>query len=213
MKKEIFTFTSAIIILSLISCSSQIIHFENNTFEVINRDIVSINNPKNTLKLNNKVGDGVAIIKNFDFNEGTIDLELKGENKPQKSFVGIAFNIQNDSTYEAIYFRAFNFQSDKKIRREHSVQYISKPDYEWRFLRNNYKRQFEAEYPRQPSPNDWFGIQVKIDDKKVCVYDKKTNTELLSVKRLASQVSNKIGLWTGYNSKGEFRNLKIKKKE
>ncbi len=209
MKKEILILATSFMILILMGCSSHIIHFGIDNLDVINRDIVSISNSKNTLTLNNKIGSGMAIIKNLDFDEGVIELELKGENNPQKSFVGIAFNIQNDSTYEAVYFRPFNFQSDKKLRREHSVQYIYHPKYGWRFLRTNNEGQFESEFPRQPAPDDWFGVRIKIDDKKVQVYDQETNTELLSIKRLTKQVSNRIGLWTGFNSKGGFRNLKI----
>jgi hypothetical protein len=185
--------------------------FEKGKLDMINRDIVSIDDSKTSLVLNRKRGDGMAIINDFKFDKGIINLELKGENNPGKSFVGIAFNIQNDSTYEAVYFRPFNFQSDEKVRREHSVQYIYHPKYTWQFLRTNYEGQFESDYPRQPMPDEWFGVNVKIDDKKVYVYDQETSTELLAIDRLTKQVSNRIGLWTGFNSKGEFRNLKIKK--
>ena len=195
--------------LTFISCSEKITRLTDENLDVVNRDILSIDEDLNTVSLNAKLGDGFAIIENVNFDVGTIELELKGENNPGKSFLGIAFNIQNDSTYEAIYFRPFNFQSGKKIRREHSVQYIYEPKHTWRFLRTNYPEQFEAEYPRQPSPDEWFGVQVKIDSKKVYVYDRESNTELLSVERLGNQVSNKIALWTGNNSKGDFRNLKI----
>jgi len=34
---------------------------------------------------------------------------------------------------------------------------------------------------------------------------------MLSVKRLTTQVRNRIAVWTGFNSKREFRNLKIGK--
>ena len=211
MKKEILILATTILIFSLIGCSSQITRFENDNLDVINREIVSIDSSKNTLILNRNKGDGMAIINDLEFDEGVMELELKGENNPGKSFVGIAFNIQNDSTYEAVYFRPFNFQSDEKIRREHSVQYIYHPKYTWRFLRTNYEGQFESEYPRQPMPDEWFAVRVKVDDEKVYVYDQETNTELLSIERLTKQVSNRIGLWTGFNSKGEFRKLKIKK--
>lgn len=202
---------TSLLAVTLINCSSKKVYLTSDNLDVRNRDIVSINNNPNTIALNNKKGDGIAIIKNLEFDKGIIELELKGENNPGRSFVGIAFNIQNDSTYEAVYFRPFNFKSDEKIRREHAVQYIFHPKHTWRFLRTNYEGQYESEYPRQPSPDDWFRVQVKIDDKKVYVYDKETNTELLSIERLSPQVSNKIGLWTGFNSKGEFRNLKIMK--
>lgn len=210
MKKHVLIFVVSFMILTLMGCASKTSYFTSDNLDVRNRDIISIDSVTNTLILNRKIGDGIAIIKDLEFDNGIIELELKGENNPGKSFVGIAFNIQNDSTYEAVYFRPFNFKSKEKIRREHSVQYIYHPKYSWRFLRTNYEGKFEAEYQSQPSPEDWFEIQVKIDDEKVYVYDKKTNTELLSIKRLTYQVSNKIGFWTGYNSKGEFRNLKIK---
>ncbi|GGG30888.1 hypothetical protein GCM10011344_34780 [Dokdonia pacifica] len=210
MKNRTFALVITILILTLIGCSNPFIQFENDQLEVINRDIVSISDSKNTLVLNNKKGDGMAIIKDLEFKKGVIELEIKGENNPGKSFVGIAFNIQNDSTYEAVYFRPFNFQSTEKIRRKHAVQYIHHPTYTWRFLRTNHEGQYEAAYPRQPLPDEWFGIEVRIDDKKVYVYDQETNTELLSVERLTKQVSNRIGLWTGFDSKGAFRNLKVK---
>jgi len=211
MKKVILLLVTTVLIISLVGCSSQMIHFENDKLEVINREIVSINNSGKALVLNRKIGDGLVIINDLDFDEGVIEIELKGENNPGKSFVGIAFNIQNDSTYEAVYFRPFNFQSKEKIRREHSVQYIYHPKYTWRFLRTNNEGQFESEYPRQPLPDEWFGVQVIIDDKMVYVYDQQTNTELLSIERLTKQDADRIGLWTGFNSKGEFRNLKIKR--
>ena len=60
-------------------------------------------------------------------------------------------------------------------------------------------------------PDDWFGVSVKIDKDSVNIYDKKSNTKLLSIQRLENQVSNKIALWTGNNSKGDFRKLRNKK--
>ena len=100
-------------------------------------------------------------------------------------------------------------KAEEKIRRDHSVQYIYHPKNSWRFLRTNYEGQFESGYPRRPSPDEWFRVRIKIDSESISVLDLESNTELLAVKRLTEQVSDKIGLWAGFNSKGEFRNLKI----
>lgn len=207
MKTNLFKSIFIATVLALISCSEKTIEFDQNNLEIVNRDLISINT--SSLKLDNKEGDGLAILKTVNFDTGSIEVELKGENTPGRSFVGIAFNIQNDSTYEAVYFRPFNFQSTEKIRREHAVQYISHPKNSWHFLRTNFEGQYEAEFPRQPSPDDWFEIEVKITPDQIFVFDKQTNLEILNVKRLETQKSNKIGLWTGNNSKGEFRNLTI----
>ena len=212
MKNKILIAAIISVIFILTSCSKKEIKFDRRNLDLVNREII-VNNEKmaNKLKLNAKQGDGMAVLKNINFEVGTIEIELKGENNPGKSFVGIAFNIQNDSTYEAIYFRPFNFQSDKQISREHSIQYISQPKNTWHFLRANHEGKYEAEYPRKPSPKDWFKIKVKIENDKVYIYDIKSNTKLLSIERLEKPVSNKIGLWTGNNSKGEFKNLRIQK--
>ena len=211
MNKNLFTITILTLVILLIGCSKRIINLTNTELSVVNREIASTDKVGKSVSLNAKSGDGLAIIEELEFEVGTIEIELKGENTPGRSFVGVAFNIQNDSTYEAIYFRPFNFQSKEKIRREHSVQYISHPKNTWRFLRTNYEGQFESEFGRQPSPEDWFTIKIEVKHERVIVYDRESNTELLSVRRLENSVSNKIGLWTGNNSKGEFRNLRIKK--
>ena len=210
MKNKFVVLLTISIIIILTSCSEKEVKFNKEDLEVLNEVIISIDeNTKSALTLDAKPGGGMAVLKNINFNIGTIDIELKGENKPGKSFLGIAFNIQNDSTYEAIYFRPFNFRSNEK--KENAIQYISPPKNTWPFLRKNHKGQYEAEYPNPPLADDWFEITLKIDKDSVYVYDKKSNTELLSIKRLENQVSDKIALWTGNNSKGDFRKLSIKK--
>ena len=212
MKNKIVITTAISLIFILTSCSEKEIKFHKENLELVNREIISTDDKEaNTLTLNAKKGDGIAVLKKINFNVGTIQLEIKGENNPGKSFVGVAFNIQNDSTYEAIYFRPFNFKSNEIERREHSIQYISHPKNTWKFLRTNHKGHYEAEYLNAPAPDEWFAISVKIDKDKVYVYDKESNTELLSIRRLEKQVSDKIGLWTGNNSKGGFKNMRILK--
>ncbi len=205
--------TLSILFLSLfiLSCTKNTIEigFAEKNLKLVNRELIFINTK--SLELNHKAGVGLAILKKIDFNKGAIDVELKGEDAPGRSFVGIAFNIQNDSTYEAVYFRPFNFQSEDKIRREHAIQYISHPKNTWKFLRTNFKGIYEAEFPRKPVPTEWFKIRIEIEDSSIQIIDLKTNTKLLSVERLENQKSDVIGLWTGNNSKGSFKNLMIQK--
>jgi hypothetical protein len=54
----------------------------------------------------------------------------------QQSFVGVAFHGVDGTTYDAIYFRPFNFKTDDPVRRIHAVQYISHPDNPWQKLRD-----------------------------------------------------------------------------
>lgn len=206
MDPKIFFTTAIATILFLTSCSEIKVKFESDNFEPINNINITIDEKsENTVTLDAKPEGGIALLKNVNFDEGIINLELKGENKPGGSFVGIAFNIQNDSTYECVYFRPFNFKSKEK--KYNAIQYISQPKHKWHILRKNFKGRYEANYPKSPPADDWFAITLKIDDKKIALYDKKTTIRLLIIDRLQKQVSNKIGLWTGNNSKGEFKNM------
>ena len=206
MNPKIFITTTITAFLFLTSCSEIKIKFESENFEPINNVNISIDEKlENTVTLDAKPGGGIALLKNLNFDDGAINLELKGENKPGQSFVGIAFNIQNDSTYECVYFRPFNFKSNEK--KYNAIQYISLPIHNWPILRKNFKGRYEANYPKSPPAEDWFAITLRIDNKKIALYDKKTNRRLLIIDRLQKHVSNKIGLWTGNNSKGEFKNM------
>ena len=130
-----------------------------------------------------------------------------GENNPGKSFIGIAFNIQDEKTYEVIYFRPFNFVASEQIRKEHMVQYIFHPEFTWRKLRSERTGEFENEIENPPNPDDWFKVRIEINDKKVIVFVNEIKLPVLVVERLTSSKSKKIGLWTGYGSSGRFRNL------
>lgn len=198
-------------LVTIIACSEKPAQIQHADLTSVNRTAQVKNDAANTISLDAKPGAGMAIIETMDFATGTINLELKGENKPGESFVGLAYNVQNDTTYEAIYFRPFNFQSEEKIRREHSVQYVYDLKYGWRYLRTNFEGKYESEYTRQPNPDEWFAVSLKIDEKEVVVVDATTNDELLRVERLEKQLSNKIAFWVGHGSKGTFRNLKITK--
>lgn len=209
MNKNTLLFCAILCGLAIMGCSNDEFNLADTKLILVNRDITSKDKATNSIALNNKVGDGMAILEEIDFQEGTLTIDLKGENTPGRSFVGVAFNIQNDSTYEAVYFRPFNFQSKEDIRRAHSIQYISHPKNTWRYLRTNFEGKYEAEFGRQPSPEEWFSVAIQIDEKTVSVYDKENNKELLSIDRIERPTSTKIGLWTGFNSKGEFRNLRV----
>ncbi|MEY4767668.1 MAG: hypothetical protein RL637_307, partial [Pseudomonadota bacterium] len=81
---------------------------------------------------------GLAWLKKVDFSEGIIEVDLKGRDIKDKSYLGIAFHGVDEKTYEAIYFRPFNFQATDPVRKAHAVQYISEPQYPWESLRKQF---------------------------------------------------------------------------
>jgi hypothetical protein len=82
---------------------------------------------REVLRFNEAQGAGIAWINGIEFSEGSIEFDTKGRNVMQKSFIGIAFHGTDDKTYETVYFRPFNFQSQDTVRRRHAVQYAYEP--------------------------------------------------------------------------------------
>jgi hypothetical protein len=152
-------------------------------------------------------GDGLAVFRDIIFDGGTIELELLGENNPGRSFIGIAFNIQDEESFEAIYFRPFNFTATEQSRKDHMVQYICHPQYTWFKLREERTGEFENEIPAPPDPDDWFKATINVLEKHVEVYVEGKTEPVLRVERLSPNQRGKIGLWVGNGSSGRFRNL------
>lgn len=181
--------------------------FQNKKIKAVNRIISLCEDQLDAVEMNAKNSDGIGIIEDVEFDNGTIEVELLGENNPGKSFIGIAFNIQDDKTYEAIYFRPFNFVAKEQIRKDHMVQYIFHPEFTWRKLRDERTGEFEDEIVTPPNPDDWFKVIININEEKVKVYVNDLSEPVLIVDRLTSTKSKKIGIWTGFGSSGRFKNL------
>jgi len=157
--------------------------------------------------LNDKPGDGLLWIKEPLFTNGRIEFDIKGKDEQGRSFVGLAFHGINDSTYEAIYFRPFNFKNPD--RNGHSVQYISHPVYTWDKLRQEDPGKYENAISPVPEPNDWFHVTIIIEFPAVSVYVNNSKKPSLTVEQLISRKEGWIGFWVGNNSEGYFKNLKI----
>jgi len=185
---------------------------QNKKIKVVNRKISQYGDQLNAVEMDAMNGDGLGILEDIEFDTGIIEIDLLGENNPGKSFIGIAFNIQNDKTYEAIYFRPFNFIAEDQIRKDHMIQYIFHPEFTWRKLRDERTGEFEDEIANPPNPDDWFKVIINITDEKVEIYVNEISKPVLTVDRLTSTKSQKIGIWTGNNSSGRFRNLVLRTK-
>ncbi|MGB8317709.1 MAG: hypothetical protein WCE54_06270, partial [Ignavibacteriaceae bacterium] len=134
------------------------------------------------------------------------------KNVQGNSFVGIAFHGLNDTTYEAVYFRPFNFMIEDSVRKSHSVQYISHPVYTWYKLRKDHPGKFENEINPVPDPDSFFHAKIIVEKPKVSVFVNEEKDPCLVVNELSDRSGGWVGLWTGNYSDGTFANLKITRK-
>ncbi len=178
-------------------------------FEIFNRKINSFEPNIRAINISENPGDGVLWLKGIDFSNGTIDVDIKGKDVIQQSFVGIAFHGLDNQTLDAVYFRPFNFKTSDSIRHIHSVQYVSHPVYTWDKLRVEKTGLYEKQVASAPNPNSWFHAKIVVDYPNVKVFVNNNSEPSLYIKQLNSRKNGKIGLWVGNNSGASFANLEI----
>jgi hypothetical protein len=182
----------------------------NNQLEVFNRKVtVFTEGDKKGIRFSKNENDGVAWIKHLIFSNGSIELDIRGKDEFQQSFVGVAFHGVDNNTFDAIYFRPFNFQSTDTVRKIHSVQYISQPDFPWQVLRDKFNGKYEKAVIPSPNGNEWFHVKITVKSPQITVFVNGNPEPSLSVEKLNNRASGKIGLWVGNNSDGDFANLQI----
>ena len=166
-------------------------------------------NGRPIVRLDARPGDGFAIVQGPTFSEGTIELMVRGEDVAQQSFVGVAWNIQNDSTYEAVYLRPFNFRTPDTARAKRAVQYVSQPTWPWPRLRAETPGKYEKPVLPIPDPNGWVPLRLVVTPTQVSVYANGGAEPDLVVQRLGNAKAGPVGLWVGNNSRGDFAELKV----
>jgi len=199
-----------VVLFAASSVASQQRTIEPKDVVVFNRSVSSLSDgTKKGLRLSESPGDGVAYLRGVQFGNGTIEFDVKGKDVQGQSFVGVAFHGVDGTTYDAIYFRPFNFRTEDPARRGHAIQYISHPAYTWQKLRAERPGTFEQPVSPAPDPNGWFHVRIVVASPKVSVFVGDAKAPNLVVNQLSDRTKGLVGLWVGNNSGGDFADLKI----
>ena len=158
-----------------------------------------------------RLGAGVAWVDDVEFENGTIEVMIRGKNNPGRSFVGVAFRGIDDETYDAVYFRPFNFVADNDLSRSHMVQYVSHPENTWNRLREEHTGVYENALADPPNPEEFFKVRIVITKPSVRVFVGDDTEPCLEVNELTDRIGGRIGLWMGNNSDGSFTDLVIRR--
>ena len=152
-------------------------------------------------------GDRGAFLRGANFSRGMIEVDLKGSSRAGSSFAGVVFHGVDGETYDAVYFRPFNFRHADPSRRGHAVQYMSHPQWPWNKLRAERPEEFESRADPEPRGDDWFHARVEVGEKRIRVYVDESTTPCLDVEKLGDLSSGKVGLW--FNGTASFRNFRF----
>ena len=155
---------------------------------------------------------GIAWLTDVTFTEGTVEVDIRGNDGLQETFPGILFHGNDTTTHDVVYFRPFNFQASDPVRKIHAVQYVSHPDFPWEVLRETKNGQYEKAVTPAPNPNDWFHAKIVVKGKDINVYVNGSTTPSITVKKLNDRTTGGIALWVNARTRpGEFANLVIRK--
>ena len=175
----------------------------------VNREVAPLQGTPGAVHVAEKADSGVIWIQGSNFGLGTIEVDVRGRDVLQRSFLGIAFHGKDDTTYEAVYLRPFNFRATDPARHQHAVQYMMLPDFDWPKLREQFPEEFENPVDQAVAPTAWVPLRVVVGAKTVQVFVGPSKTPALEARKLGSLYSGTVGLWTGNNSDGDFANLRI----
>jgi hypothetical protein len=159
-------------------------------------------------------GGGIVVLPGTVFHDGTIDIDVSG--KPgagapgdARGFVGIAFRLASDlSKYECVYIRPTNGRADDQIRRNHSTQYSSMPNYDWQRLRTESPGVYESYVDLVPG--EWTHLKIEVSGVKMRLYVNGAAQPTLLVNDLKlGDTTGAIALWIGTGSETHFANLRI----
>jgi hypothetical protein len=159
-------------------------------------------------------GDAVALLKDLDFKDGTVEVDLAGLPGPGASntargFVGVAFRSAPHATaFDCFYLRPTNGRADDQLRRNHSAQYVSEPDYGWERLRTQTPGVYESYVDLETGA--WTHVKIEVSGVRARLFVNGAAQPVLIVNDLKRGVtSGAVGLWIGPGTEAYFRNLQI----
>lgn len=158
--------------------------------------------------------DRLVVLEGSNFGDGVIEIELSGEPGAgafgqARGFVGVAFHVAADvSSFEAFYLRPTNGRAPDQVRRNHSLQYISFPDYPWHRSRQETPEKYESYCDLVPGAWTRVRIEVRGEAARLYVHRNEQPNLLVDDLKLGSR-AGRLGLWIGPGTLAHFASLRV----
>jgi hypothetical protein len=150
----------------------------------------------------------------IDFRDGEIELDVASTLAPgapdfARGFIGVGFRIDPQLNFEGLYLRPSNSRADDQVRRNHSVQYFSYPDFDFARLRRESPEKYESY--ADMSLNEWIHMKIEVSKDTARLYINGAPQPSLIVNDLkhGSAQHGGVGFWIESGTIGRFKNLKI----
>jgi len=159
-------------------------------------------------------GETLVLVGGTEFSDGVIEIELAGEpaadaDPSMRGFVGVAFRADTVAGgYECFYLRPTNARAEEQIRRNHTTQYVSHPDYPWYRLREESPGVYESYVDLVPGA--WTSVRIEVEGTHARLYVNGSEQPVLVVSDLKrGRSSGLIGLWLHSSTVAHFRDLRV----
>jgi hypothetical protein len=156
----------------------------------------------------------MAIVTASDFKNGTIEMDVAGSPRPgtpddSRGFIGIAFRLRDHGArFENIYLRPTNGRADDQLRRNHSAQYESIPDFPWFRLRKENPGAYESYVDLETGA--WTKMKIVVSGTTARLYVNGAEQPCLIVNDLKLGESHgQIALWAHWTTDAYFSNLTV----
>ena len=157
----------------------------------------------------------LVVLPGPSFRDGTIEVEIAGapragsEEGGARGFVGVAFRLQREPLrYECFYLRPTNGRAEDQLRRNHSTQYVSHPDFPWHRLRQESPGAYESYVDLVPG--EWTRVRIAVSGREARLYVHGAEQPSLIVKDLKRGTSEgALALWIGPGTEAYFSGLKV----
>ncbi|MDP6257989.1 MAG: hypothetical protein QGH63_02745 [Rhodospirillales bacterium] len=156
-----------------------------------------------------------ARIKNLEFHNGVIEIEVAGRPLPDaipeaRGFIGVAFRIKDDlSAFECMYLRPTNGRAEQQLRRNRATQYFSYPDWKFDRLRTEVPGHYEAYVDLVTGAWTKMRIEAEGDKAKLFVHDNEHPTIIVNDLKHGPDLAGGIGLYIDNGTEGFFKNLMV----
>jgi hypothetical protein len=161
--------------------------------------------------------NAVALVNGVEFQDGTIDVDVAGlpaagSNEVARGFVGVAFrSTPHAGAFDCFYIRPTNGRADDQLRRNHSTQYTSEPDFPWQKLRAEAPGVYESYVDLETGA--WTHLKIEVGGTRARLFVNSAAQPALIVNDLKRGTTRgQVGLWIGAGTEAYFKDLRVTSK-
>ena len=161
--------------------------------------------------------NAIALVNDVQFQDGTIDIDVAGlpaagSTEGARGFVGVVFrSTAHAGLYDCFYIRPTNGRADDQLRRNHSTQYVSEPDFPWQKLREATPGVYESYADLETGA--WTHLKIEVNGVRARLFVNGAAEPALIVNDLKrGATKGQVGLWIGPGTEAHFKDLRVTSK-